>query len=131
MERLTQGQKLMLLVRDSSESVEDIAKEMGYGRTYLPKLYKMEKMPEKAIQRAVLYFGVPESYFDSDPALDVVNEPDAPYKPPSEQLAKREREIEVLKEELEMMRQRLVEQKNLTAEQASELDRLRRMLKGE
>jgi hypothetical protein len=51
---------------------------LGYGRTYLPKLYKMQRLPPKTLQRVVLYFQVPETFFTDDEQPKEANEPSAP-----------------------------------------------------
>lgn len=122
MASITQGQKLMLLVKDSQNLDEDIARAMGYGRTYLPKLYKMDILPKKVIQRAVVYFKVDDSYFNEGGSVDMVQEPNASYLAPSDREAQLKKENEILKEELETMRQRLVEQKRISEDLAARLE---------
>lgn len=58
-----QGERLLLLVKRDGRSTLEIASAMGVDKSYLPKLYKMDKLPKKSMVRACQVFDVPESYF--------------------------------------------------------------------
>jgi hypothetical protein len=63
MAALNQGEKLLLLVRRDPRSTEEIAAGIGIDKSYLPKLYKAEKLPRKSLQKAAAFFQVEEKYF--------------------------------------------------------------------
>ena len=42
----------MLLVKRDSRNTEEIAKAMGIDKSYLPKLYKLDKLPPKPLRKA-------------------------------------------------------------------------------
>ncbi|MEO6758161.1 MAG: hypothetical protein ABIO24_01825 [Saprospiraceae bacterium] len=80
MEVTKQGEKLLLLARRDSRTTQEIALAMGIDKSYLPKLYKMEILPAKPLQRALAAFKVPASYFleNQTPASEVA-EPGSGY----------------------------------------------------
>lgn len=61
--RLTQGEILKILVERDARSAEEVADAMGFHRTYLSKLYKLDKLPAKALRKAVRALGVSEGAF--------------------------------------------------------------------
>lgn len=77
-----QGEKLLLLVKRDSRSVDEISTAMGITSTYLPKLYKKQILSRGVILAAAQTFNVSESYFGNSP--DILQETSPDYRTPTE-----------------------------------------------
>lgn len=78
---LNQGEILLILVKRDGRPIEDVASDMGYHKSYLPKLYKMDKLPRKAYNKALAVFHEATQYFtESGENIDRVEEPRALYR---------------------------------------------------
>lgn len=110
---MKQGEKLLILVRRDNRSSEEIAKAMGVDRSYLPKLYKLEKLPPKPLRRAQEVFGVSLAYFlgEEEPKI-LVSEPSLPYQAHNEK-EKLLAEIAALKEEIAQLKKALEQEKGI------------------
>jgi transcriptional regulator with XRE-family HTH domain len=100
---IKQGEKLMLLAKRDQRSAEEIAEAMGVDKSYLPKLYKLEFLPRKPLQRAMEVFGVSMSYFVEPAPPSVVAEPSATYRSASEPIA----DLAQLREEMAALREEI------------------------
>ena len=81
MASLTQGEILLILVKRDGRPAEAIADAMGVDKSYLPKLYKMDKLPRKPLERAMTVFADAEKFFaEKGEKLSVVEEPRAAYR---------------------------------------------------
>ncbi len=77
---LTEGEMLLIFVKRDGRSAEEIAKDMGVDKSYLPRLYKMDKLTDKPRERALAIFKDAEKYFaESAGKLSYVEEPRAVY----------------------------------------------------
>jgi hypothetical protein len=124
MEKISQGEKLMLLVKRDYRDAETIAKALGYDKSYLPKLYKMEILPRKPLQRAMEAFKVPESYFHGSSA-PTLNEPEAEYPTPTKATVEQLRgEVRKLRAEVEALRSSLEQERLVSANLAEALKNL-------
>jgi hypothetical protein len=124
MEKISQGEKLMLLVKRDYRDAENIAKALGYDKSYLPKLFKMDILPRKPLARAMEVFKVPESYFNES-IIPSVNEPDAAYASANKATFERLRqEIKKLKEENDALRSSLEQERLVSANLAEALKNL-------
>lgn len=117
-----QGEKLLILKRRSGLSGEDLAKAFDIIPNSVSRLFKRQKLSAKIRRKAAALFKVPESYF-----FEPIEAPAAPavrpekFRDAAELLEFREREIDLLKDELEAMRQRLVEEKRISADLSEQL----------
>lgn len=81
MASLKQGEMLLILVKRDGRSADEIAKAMKVDKSYLPKLYKKDKLPRKPLERAMAVFADAEKYFtEKGEKLPVVEEPRAEYR---------------------------------------------------
>ncbi len=109
----------MLLVKRDPRNNEEVAEAMGVDKSYLPKLYKMERLPRKPLQRAQEVYGVSEAYFIGEEALsaNIVAEPAAIYRsnarPGSSEWTRAQDEISALREEITKL-ERMIEQEKST-----------------
>ena len=117
MESIKQGEKLMLLVKRDPRNNEEVAEAMGVDKSYLPKLYKMERLPRKPLQRAQEVYGVSEAYFlGEEAAASVVAEPSAVYRSASSiELARAQEEISTLRDEIAKLERMLEQEKSTSA----------------
>ena len=121
MESIKQGEKLMLLVKRDPRSNEEVAEAMGVDKSYLPKLYKMERLPRKPLQRAQEVYGVSQAYFlgEEGTSADLVSEPSATYRanarPGSSEWARAQDEISALREEITKLERMLEQEKSTNA----------------
>lgn len=77
---LTEGETLLILVKRDGRSAEEIAKDMGIDKSYLPRLYKMDKLTGKPRERARVVFKDAKKYFpESADELSLVKEQQAVY----------------------------------------------------
>ncbi len=111
----------MLLVKRDPRNNEEVAEAMGVDKSYLPKLYKMERLPRKPLQRAQEVYGVSEAYFIGEEALpsDMLAEPAAIYRantrPGSGEWARAQDEISALREEITKLERMLEQEKSTNA----------------
>jgi hypothetical protein len=120
MAALNQGEKLLLLVRRDPRSTEEIAAGMGIDKSYLPKLYKMENLPRKSLQKAIAFFQVAENYFtEGGENEDVLAEPSSTYRTSSlaasDDLARLSEENAALREEVARLNKLLEHEKAVNA----------------
>lgn len=124
MATIRQGEKLMILVKRDQRSTEEIAKAMEVDKSYLPRLYKMDKLPRKPLRKAAAVFHIPESYFtENEENPDIASEPDAEYRPVSEAARLRE-EIAAMREEITRLTKMLEQEKTINANLAEALANL-------
>ncbi len=127
MATIRQGEKLMILVKRDQRSTEEIAEAMDLDKSYLPRLYKMDKLPAKPLRKAAAFFHVPESYFTEDNETpDIAAEPDAEYRTASGQneTARLRGEIAALREEISRLAKMLEQEKSINANLAEALANL-------
>lgn len=113
---MKQGEKLLILVRRDTRSSEEIAAAMGVDKSYLPKLYKLEKLPPKPLKKAQAVFGVPLSYFLEDTmGKSLLSEPPAAYPQPvsDADLQRLQAEIAALREEIVRLGKLLEQEKSI------------------
>lgn len=81
MASLTQGEILLILVKRDGRPAEEIAEALGVDKSYLPKLYKMDKLTRKPLVRAREIFADAEQYFaEKGEKPATVEEPRAEYR---------------------------------------------------
>lgn len=107
----------MLLVKRDPRNNEEVAEAMGVDKSYLPKLYKMERLPRKPLQRAQEVYGVSEAYFlGEEAASSVVAEPSAVYRSTASiELARAQEEISTLRDEIAKLERMLEQEKSTSA----------------
>lgn len=114
---MKQGEKLLILVKRDRRSSEEIAEAMGVDKSYLPRLYKLEKLPPKPLQKAQEVFGVSLAYFlDHTESSMLVSEPPLVYPSepnPASELARLKKEVAMLREENTRLIQLLEQEKNI------------------
>lgn len=70
-----------MLVKRDGRSADEIAGDMGVDKSYLPKLYKKDKLPRKPLERAKAVFADAEKYFaEKGEKWTGVEEPQAMYR---------------------------------------------------
>lgn len=107
---------MLILVRRDPRSSEEIAEAMGVDKSYLPKLYKLEKLPPKPLQKAQSVFGVSRSYFSDDVAeKTLLSEPPAIYPAGTTEteLQRLQTEIAALREEIMRLGKLLEQEKSI------------------
>lgn len=125
MPSIKQGEKLMLLVKRDSRNTEEIAKAMGIDKSYLPKLYKLDKLPPKPLRKAIAVFQVAENYFlDSGEMPSAVAEPGRAYPQAETGLERLQAENEHLRHEVARLTRMLEQEKALSADLAEALKNL-------
>lgn len=120
MSAINQGEKLLLLVRRDPRSAEEIAEGMGIDKSYLPKLYKMEKLTPKTLQKAIAFFHVAENYFTGEgEKMSGVAEPTSTYRTSfpadSDEIARLMAENAALRDELARLNKLLEQEKIVNA----------------
>ena len=119
---IKEGEKLMLLVKRDDRTTEAIADALGLDKSYLPKLYKMEKLPRKPLQKAMAEFQVTASYFTENVENpSSVAEGDITYGATGKRL---EAENAVLREEISRLTKMLEQEKGINAHLAEALANL-------
>ncbi|MFN0176191.1 MAG: hypothetical protein ACKVU0_16210 [Saprospiraceae bacterium] len=111
---MKQGEKLLLLVRRDQRSSEEIAEAMSVDKSYLPRLYKLDKLPPKPLQKAQEVFGVSREYFIGEELL--LNEPAERYQTISlseGDMARLQAEIAWLREEIARLAKLLEQEKGI------------------
>lgn len=116
---IKEGEKLMLLVKRDPRSTEEIAVALGLDKSYLPKLYKMDKLPRKPLQKAMAVFEVSAAYFtENEEPPTAVAEGDAAYGAMEKQL---QSENEALRQEVARLTKMLEQEKKVSAHLAEAL----------
>ncbi len=114
---MKQGEKLLLLVRRDKRSSEEIAEAMSVDKSYLPRLYKLDKLPPKPLQKAQEVFGVTREYFIGETeAKSLLHEDAASYRPADAlegDLARLKDEIAALREEIARLHKMLEQEKGI------------------
>lgn len=119
---LKEGEKLMLLVKRDNRTTEEIAEVLGLDKSYLPKLYKMDKLPRKPLQKAMAVFQVTASYFTENAEnISSVAEKDATYGTAEQRL---QAENTALREEISRLTKMLEQEKGINAHLAEALANL-------
>jgi len=119
---IKEGEKLMLLVKRDNRTTEAIADALGLDKSYLPKLYKMEKLPRKPLQKAMAVFQVAQSYFTENVENPGgVAEKDTTYGATEKRL---EAENASLREEISRLTKMLEQEKGINAHLAEALANL-------
>ena len=72
--QIHQGDVLLLLSRKDRRSVQQIADEMGIGRTYLSRLFNLTTLPNQIISAACDTFNVTPDVFDVGRLISKVDE---------------------------------------------------------
>lgn len=128
MDQIKQGEKLMLLVKRDPRSNDEIAQALGLDKSYLPKLYKLDRLPPKPLRRAVEVFKVEENYFLEEEEPRTVAEPAAVYRsaaPPSPaQWEQVQAEMASLRTEISRLERLLEHEKSINANLAEALKNL-------
>ena len=116
---IKEGEKLMLLVKRDNRTTEEIADALGLDKSYLPKLYKMDKLPRKPLQKAMAVFEVAASYFTENAEnASSVAERGAVYGDSEKQL---QAENAALREEIGRLTKMLEQEKGINAHLAEAL----------
>lgn len=114
---MKQGEKLLILVRRDPRSSEEIAEAMSIDKSYLPRLYKMEKLPPKPLRKAQEVFGVSLAYFIGEAEdLTFVSEPNRTYRVTNQQeadFARLQADITALREEVARLNKMLEQEKSI------------------
>lgn len=66
--KLTQGEKLLILITRDGRTSEEIMRDLGYERTYLSRLCKQDRLPRRAVDNAIRVYGLPQDFFDNEDA---------------------------------------------------------------
>lgn len=76
-----QGEILLILVKRDGRSAEEIAEAMEIDKSYLPRLYKMDVLPRKPLERAKAVFADAEKLFaEAGEKISRVEEPISTYR---------------------------------------------------
>ncbi len=113
---MKQGEKLLLLVRRDHRNAEEIAEAMGIDKSYLPRLYKMDKLPPKPLKKALEVFHLPDQFFEEDGEMRTVEEPSPLYQSAQDEISRLQRELSAASEALELAKKELEEQKKINAD---------------
>lgn len=105
-----------MLVRRDERNAEEIADAMGIDKSYLPKLYKSDKLPPKPLKKALEIFHLSENYFDSNADFRIVEEAGPEYRSAQDTIKKLEYELEQLKSELTVAKEEIAQQKSINAD---------------
>lgn len=115
----------MLLVKRDERNTDEIAKAMGIDKSYLPKLYKLEKLPPKPLRKAIAVFQVPENYFlETEGLPSSVAEPGRAYKNTETEMERLQAENENLRNEVARLTRMIEQEKALSADLAEALKNL-------
>ncbi len=111
-----QGEILLILVKRDGRSAEEIADAMGVDKSYLPKLYKMDILPRKPLERAKVTFPDAEKIFaEAGEKMSRVEEPSSTYrtvaKPSGDAPEHLQEENAVLREEIARLTKMLEQEK--------------------
>ena len=106
----------MLLVKRDERDTESIATAMDIDKSYLPKLYRMDKLPAKPLRKALEVFGVTTEYFIGDGTMETFQEPSAVYRTAKENsIARLQEEVTMLREEIASLQEDLKQERLLSA----------------
>lgn len=76
-----QGEILLILAKRDGRSAEEIAEAMEIDKSYLPRLYKMDVLPRKPLERAKAVFADAEILFaEAGEKMSRVEEPVSTYR---------------------------------------------------
>ena len=111
-----QGEILLILVKRDGRNAEEIAESMGIDKSYLPKLYKMDRLPRKPLERARMAFPDAEIYLtEFGEKRSVVEEPASVYRttggPQNADTTQLMEEIAAIRTEIARLNQELEQQK--------------------
>jgi len=113
---MKQGEKLLLLVRRDHRNAEEIAEGMGIDKSYLPRLYKMDKLPPKPLKKALEVFHLSDHFFESDTEMHTVEESSPMYQSAQDEIERLQREVSAIREAFELAKKELEEQKKINAD---------------
>ncbi len=125
-----QGEILLILVKRDGRSAEEIADLLGIDKSYLPKLYKMDRLPRKPLHKVIDVFPGMEPYFtETGRTYSGVSEPQSPYRtsetgPRQEEIAQLIRENAAIRAELDRLNQDFEQQKLISANLAEAIANL-------
>lgn len=110
---------MLLLVKRDQRSSKKIAEAMSVDKSYLPKLYKLENLPPKPLQKAQEVFGVSLAYFIGEPKTPpVVSEPELAYRTtaaPDSEMARLQADVSALREEIARLNKMIEQEKSINA----------------
>ncbi len=125
------GEKIKILIRSKGWLQEDFADHIGYDRSHLSRLLGYDRFNPKQIDKFANGLGMEsqvllqilESEDDVGRGIvpDKVAEPTPRYTPASDRVAALEKENQLLRDELEEMRRRLVEEKLISDDLSEKL----------
>lgn len=122
MQSIKEGEKLMLLVKRDLRTTEEIAHALGIDKSYLPRLYKMDRLPRKPLHKAVTVFNVSATYFTENVEISTgVAEEGATYGTAEKRLLA---ENIALREENKRLSKMLEQEKSINAHLAEALANL-------
>jgi len=111
-----QGEILLILVKRDGRNADDIASAMGIDKSYLSKLYKMDKLPRKPLEKARTAFPEADLYLtEYGERGNAVEEPTLAYRAPGVpknlDTAQLMEEIAAIRTEIARLNQELEQQK--------------------
>ena len=111
-----QGEILLILVKRDGRNADEIAKSMGIDKSYFSKLYKMDKLPRKSLEKAKAAFPEAELYLtEFGEKRNFVEEPTSAYRvsgsPKNPDTAQLMEEIAAIRTEIARLNQELEQQK--------------------
>jgi transcriptional regulator with XRE-family HTH domain len=111
-----QGEILLILVKRDGRNADDIAEAMGIDKSYLSKLYKMDRLPRKPLEKARTAFPEAELYLtEFGEKRSLVEEPTSAYRasgsPKNPDTAQLMEEIAAIRTEIARLNQELEQQK--------------------
>ncbi|MBV6439429.1 MAG: hypothetical protein DYG98_17205 [Haliscomenobacteraceae bacterium CHB4] len=123
---LKEGEILLILFKRDKRSATKIAEAMGIDKSYLPKLYKMDKLPHKRLEVAKAVFADAEKLFTAlREKVDVVEEPRPKYNTPDAaglmEITQLKEQFAAMRDEITQLKNELEQQKNLSANLAQTL----------
>ena len=75
---LSQGEILLILVHRCGRKAQEVAEGLSLSQyTYLSRLYKREKLPDKIIRSASSFFNMPETIFETSSLAELSEKMDA------------------------------------------------------
>ena len=128
------GEKIKILIRAKGYKQADFAEMIGYNPVSFSKLLKIEPINTKALNRIAKGLSVSVEFLENLGDVEagnvpaMVSEPAAQYQSPPDRVAALEKENQLLRDELEEMRKRLVDEKLISSDLS---EKLRRITKGD